>query len=298
MTSKNESYTNSTSSQLNSLGVGYESAGNLNKATKFYQQAILKKPDNCVAYANLGNVLFKKGEILTAKKAFKTSLDICPSYAPSLNNLGNIELKAGRLVVAKKMLLKAIDSSKDNREKAVIYRSLATLYKKKDNNEKFKHYQQLAKKSETTYILKDVPFFQQKPNQCGVSALASAYNFYGLDQTPEEIASRVYEKEKKGSLNLKMLIDAKKQGLDAFLISGSMSYLKNELRRGNLSLLMIRPILGENHFVVLVGFEGDDVVIVHDGEEPFARYNNKSFLKDWQETGFSTIVVRNKLKNN
>ncbi len=52
--------------------------------------------DNAVAHNNLGNVLFKMGDIEDALAHFQTALQIKPDLAEAHNNLGNALLKKGR----------------------------------------------------------------------------------------------------------------------------------------------------------------------------------------------------------
>ena len=54
-------------------------------------------------------------------------------------------------------------------------------------------------------VVEDVPFYPQERYQCGPASLASVLNYLGVKVSPEEIASDIYSKTAKGTLDIDMV---------------------------------------------------------------------------------------------
>lgn len=300
-------YSKYTSEELNDFGVVYEQAGNLRQAERVYKKALAKDPANHIAASNLANVYCQKGKLNKAVSTYQKALTICPDYVPALNNLSNVQIETKDYASAEQNLQKALELAETSQEKRAIYLSFATLKEKtgdKDQAEKWTQ-QAAALKPEMTSL--DVPFFKQEQYNCGPAALACVYNFFGIKQNPEDISKRIYNRKQKGSLNLKLLIDAREQGLEATMYSGSFERIKQAIDNQIPLILMlsgsagsIKPLtgLGSNehpmHYVVVVGYEGDEVstVVTHDGYQPYKRYKREILEQEWSATGYCTIEMR------
>lgn len=141
----------------------------------------------------------------------------------------------------------------------------------------------------------NVPFFADDTDQCGPSALASVLTFWGQSIDPHELKKEIYLDQLKGSLSMDLLLAAQSRGFDARLYSGNIDDLKTELRKGHPLVAFINrgfdffPI---GHYVVVNGY--DDArqgLYVHSGlvKNKFVHY--KSFLKDWNKTQRSTLLI-------
>jgi tetratricopeptide (TPR) repeat protein len=300
-------YSKYTSKELNDFGVVYEQAGNLREAERVYKQALVKDPANCIAASNLANVYCKNGKLDEAAGTYRKALTICPDYVPALNNLANVQIEIRKYAGAEQNLQKALKLAETRPEKRAVYLSLALLKERTGEKQEAEKWTQKAAAIRPVTIIADVPFFKQKQYDCGPAALACVYNFFGVKQNPDEIAKRVYSRKQKGSLNLKLLIDAREQGLTATMYSGSFEQIKQAVDNQTPLILMLSAPAGSAksfagsdgnegllHYVVVVGYEGNDVsaVVAHDGYKPHKRYTRDVLEKQWAPTGYCTIEIR------
>lgn len=140
-----------------------------------------------------------------------------------------------------------------------------------------------------------VPFYSDNTDQCGPSALASVLTFWGPPIDPPILKKEIYLDHLKGSLSIDLLLAAQNRGFKAHLYSGSIDDLKSELKKGHPLVAFINrgfdfyPI---GHYVVINGYdEARRGLYVHSGsaQNKFVRY--KSFLKDWDKTQRSTLLI-------
>src|SRR5687767_6827273 len=62
-------------------------------------------------------------------------------------------------------------------------------------------------------VLLEVPFFPDKTNQCGPSALAGVLSFWGKPADPAKLREEMYLDKLKGTLPLDLFLTAKAHGL-------------------------------------------------------------------------------------
>jgi protein O-mannosyl-transferase len=62
-----------------------------------WTDTLAKNPDSWIAHSNLGNVLFRKGQVDEALKQFQKALEICPNYPEADINLGAAIFQKGQV---------------------------------------------------------------------------------------------------------------------------------------------------------------------------------------------------------
>jgi ABC-type bacteriocin/lantibiotic exporter with double-glycine peptidase domain len=140
-----------------------------------------------------------------------------------------------------------------------------------------------------------IPFYPQKKYQCGPASLAAVLNFWGQNDSPEQIAQAIYLPRLKGSLSLDLWRYASDKGYDARMQEGSLEKLQAHLARKqpviaflNLGLTFF-PI---GHFLVVVGLDPkQQVVIAYSGTEKDKRIPYREFLSDWKKTRYWSLVI-------
>jgi tetratricopeptide (TPR) repeat protein len=287
-------YSKYTAEQLNDFGVVYERAGNLPEARRAYSKALEKDPANHVAASNLGNICYQNGEYEKAFACYKKALILCPDYVPALNNLANAQIETKDYVGARENLQKALELAETKEERRAVHLSLALLHECAGDTAVPPDWIEKANETKSATIIADVPFYRQTKYNCGAAALATVYDFLDVPQTVEEISKRIYNREQKGSLNLQLLIDAREQGLTATMYSGSFQQIKDAVDEEIPLILMISAGGDSLHYVVAVGYEGDDLatILVHDGYEPHKKYKRDILDSQWRATGYCTIEIR------
>lgn len=143
-------------------------------------------------------------------------------------------------------------------------------------------------------IINRVPFYPQEDYQCGPSSLAGVMNYYGINVSPEEIASEIYSKSARGTLNLEILFYAEKKGLKAERYSGNIDDLRDKIKAGHPLIVLVDYGYGPiqaNHFMVIVGYN-ESGVFANSGREEKKFISFKDFLKIWDRTGNWTLHIK------
>jgi len=143
--------------------------------------------------------------------------------------------------------------------------------------------------------LLSVPFFPDNTDQCGPSALSSVLTFWGASIAPAELKKEIYLAHLKGSLPLDLLLSAENHGFKARLYSGGIEDVKSQLRKGEPLIAFINrgfdfyPI---GHYVVVVGYDEERRgLYVHSGLKKNRFVSYKRFLRDWDKTERSTLLI-------
>lgn len=144
-----------------------------------------------------------------------------------------------------------------------------------------------------SHLIRNVPFFPQEIYQCGPASLAGVLNYWGILITPEEIASEIYSRSAKGTLNIDMVWYSEKKGLKADFYNGSVEDLKKKIDSGFPLIVMVDygfGIVQQNHFMVIVGYS-DERIIANSGREQLKHISLKSFTKPWERAKFWTLWI-------
>ncbi len=146
---------------------------------------------------------------------------------------------------------------------------------------------------QSSHLIENVPFFPQEIYQCGPASLAGVLNYWGTLITPKEIASEIYSRSAKGTLNIDMVLYAEKKGLKADFYQGSVKDLKDKINSGFPLIVLVDYGFGmvqQNHFMVVVGHD-DNGIIANSGRERLKSISLKGFNKSWKKTNFWTLWI-------
>ncbi len=145
-------------------------------------------------------------------------------------------------------------------------------------------------------IIGNVPFHPQEDHQCGPASLAGVLNYQGLGISPEEIARDLFSKSAGGTLTIDMALYPQRKGFSALNYSGSLKDLREKIDSGYPLIVMVDygfSVWQANHFMVVVGYNNDGV-IVNSGKKEHERIENNAFLRTWRRTDFWTLLVKKK----
>ncbi len=145
-------------------------------------------------------------------------------------------------------------------------------------------------------VIENVPFYPQKDYQCGPASLAGVFNYLGLRITPEAIAKDIFSRSAGGTLTIDMVLYAREKGFSAVDYSGGIRDLREKIDAGSPVIVMVDygfSVWQKNHFMVVVGYD-DDGVVVNSGREKGEFVRNDSFLKTWKRTGFWSLWIKKK----
>ncbi|MCX7913473.1 MAG: C39 family peptidase [Thermodesulfovibrionales bacterium] len=143
-------------------------------------------------------------------------------------------------------------------------------------------------------IIENVPFYPQKEFQCGPASLASILNYYGIMTTPDEIAQEIFSKTAKGTLNLDMVIYARKKGLRANHYVGSFADLQRNIDDGNPVIVLVDygfSFYRHYHFLVVIGYN-DEGVFFNSGDPKKEFMPIEDFMPLWRRTNYWTLLIK------
>ncbi len=143
--------------------------------------------------------------------------------------------------------------------------------------------------------LTDVVFFAQEDYQCGPAALAMALNWAGKKITPEALSPEVYLPERRGSLQLELLANARRHGAVPYVIRTQLADLLTEVAAGD--PVVVLQNLGLSwypkwHYAVVVGFDlARDEVVLRSGLQARHIVPLALFERTWRRADYWAIVV-------
>lgn len=144
-----------------------------------------------------------------------------------------------------------------------------------------------------TRLIANVPFYPQEPDRCGPSVLAEALNFWNADVEPDKIASEVYSKSAKGTLDTDLLFYARKRGFKAQIYEGNIKDLEQKIDSGLPLIVMVDYgfwVYQKAHFMLVVGY-GKDFVIANSGRERLKYISKGEFMRTWKRANYDTLLV-------
>lgn len=153
--------------------------------------------------------------------------------------------------------------------------------------------------AEEIHIIKNVPFYEDKNNQCGPSSLASVINYWQTRKhsfdpvTPRDISSKIYSEGARGTLGIDLEFYARGKGFHTIQYSGSIEDIKKNIVDGNPIIILVDFgffFYQKNHFMVVTGYSSDGIIVHSGSEEKFISFDNLE--KIWGKTRFWTLIVK------
>lgn len=145
-------------------------------------------------------------------------------------------------------------------------------------------------------LINKVPFYPQDDYQCGPASLAGVLNYWGVSVTPDDVAKDIYSASARGTLNIDMLLYVNKKGLYALQYVGSWDDLKKKINNKYPLIVLVDygfSVYQANHFMVVVGYN-DDGVVVNSGKTEHMFIDKEKFLKAWKRANFWTLLIKQK----
>lgn len=143
--------------------------------------------------------------------------------------------------------------------------------------------------------LADTPFYPQRTDQCGPSALATVLRAARVRVTPSELMPSVYIPGREGSLQLELLAATRSYGRVPYIVEPEIASLLGEIQAGRPVLVLqnlgigIAPIW---HYAVVVGFLPDESkFILRSGDNKRHLMTSSRFLRSWRRADSWGMVV-------
>jgi tetratricopeptide (TPR) repeat protein len=143
--------------------------------------------------------------------------------------------------------------------------------------------------------LDDTPFFPQQEYQCGPAALATILVASGVGVHPDELISKVYLPERRGTLQPELLAASRRYDRIPYVIPAEFPALLSEVSRGrpvlvlqNLGVRLV-PVW---HYAVVVGFSRERrEVILRSGTDKRRVTGAAVFANTWRRGGNWGVVA-------
>lgn len=141
----------------------------------------------------------------------------------------------------------------------------------------------------------DVPFYPDKTDQCGPSALASVLHYWGIRGEPDELRRDIYQARLGGSLPVDLLLAAESRGMSAEILDGSLPRLRRELDDGHPLIAFLdvgAPFMPVGHFLVITGYDDRlGGVYAHSGGDRDRFVTYAHLFRHWDKTQRWTLLV-------
>jgi ABC-type bacteriocin/lantibiotic exporter with double-glycine peptidase domain len=136
-----------------------------------------------------------------------------------------------------------------------------------------------------------VPFVAQQRDTCGPAALAMVLRFWGDSATHDALAQELDAAELRGVAGSRLAEAARSRGMTAVAYEGDGAQIRAFVGRGRPLVVAWEMGGGRFHNVVVIGFEGDDVVVHDPAEGPSRRVPERTFAARWAAAGHWTLLV-------
>lgn len=131
---------------------------------------------------------------------------------------------------------------------------------------------------------------------CGPTSLAMVYEYHGKKETTYEVAKRIYDFDARvGTFAKDIVKDAKRNGFKKTRVKTGVDFdfLEKELKAGNPVIVGVEVAWQSGHYMVVVGLEGDKVIVNDPGRSGVQRTFSRSwFLTQWNGRDRRSIVVK------
>ena len=147
-----------------------------------------------------------------------------------------------------------------------------------------------------SHHIEGVPFFPQNDYHCGPAALATVLSASGLASVvPDDLVSKVYVPDRKGSFQVEMLAAARSYGRIPYIIEPRIEHLIGEVQADNPVLVLQN--LGVSwyevwHYAVVVGYDlSSEKLVMHSGEKKRRMTKLGVFEQTWRRSDYWGVVL-------
>ncbi len=139
--------------------------------------------------------------------------------------------------------------------------------------------------------LLDVPFVSQTEALCGGAAAAMVLRYWGETTAYAEDFATLVDDSAEGITVNRLSRAIAERGWPATPFTGSTTDVEDHLARGRPIIALIEDRPGRYHYVVVVAWTGDRVVVHDPANGPFRIVSRTAFDRAWAVTGRTTMLV-------
>ncbi|GBD38608.1 hypothetical protein HRbin37_00859 [bacterium HR37] len=150
--------------------------------------------------------------------------------------------------------------------------------------------------SESSKVIKNVPFIKQEDQFCGPAALESLLRFYGTPVDQREIAKEVYTPKLRGALITDMEYFARKMGYKTDIRNGSIDELVSFIDGGIPLIVLVdlgNAVISVPHYYVVYGYDRKKrVFFIHTGNKGNQEIGFDKLDGEWKRMNRLMLVIK------
>jgi ABC-type bacteriocin/lantibiotic exporter with double-glycine peptidase domain len=139
--------------------------------------------------------------------------------------------------------------------------------------------------------LLQVPFVPQQKDTCAAASLAMVMTYWQAPVSHDEIAAALVSPELHGIAGSQLRDFARERGFLAIAYEGDLQNLRDYVEKGRPLIVAWKTGRDRYHDVVVVGFEGDSVVVNDPDAGPERAVPREVFEKRWAGARHWTLLV-------
>jgi ABC-type bacteriocin/lantibiotic exporter with double-glycine peptidase domain len=136
-----------------------------------------------------------------------------------------------------------------------------------------------------------VPFVPQQKDTCAAAALAMVMSYWQVPANHDEIAAALVSPELHGIAGSRLRDFARERGFQAIAYEGDLQNLQDYVEKGRPLIVAWKMARDRYHDVVVLGFEGDAVLVNDPDAGPGRAVPKDVFEKRWAGAGHWTLLV-------
>lgn len=139
--------------------------------------------------------------------------------------------------------------------------------------------------------LLDVPYIAQSEALCGGAAIAMVMRYWGARGVYAETFASLVDHAAGGIRGTALIGALQSRGFAAVSFAGDAARVQAALAGARPPIALIEDRPGRFHYVVIVGWHGDQVTLHDPARAPFRVLPEQAFLRAWSISGFWTLVA-------
>jgi hypothetical protein len=137
----------------------------------------------------------------------------------------------------------------------------------------------------------DVPYLPQSEALCGGAAIAMVMRYWGTGGVYAETFADLLDADAKGIRGRDLMRALERYGFEAVSLEGDAPRIQERLAKRQPAIALIEDRPGRLHYVVIVGWRGDRVIVHDPARSPFRVFDVKAFARAWSASRFWTLIA-------
>ena len=143
--------------------------------------------------------------------------------------------------------------------------------------------------------LLDVPYLPQTDDLCGGAAVAMVLRYWGQPQVYPDDFLPLVDRSASGIRTDVLTADVRRRGWQALLLTGDgaprADVVRDHVNRGRPVIALVQVAPDRYHYVVIVAFTGDRVILHDPAQAPFRVLSRAEFEPAWAAAGGWALLV-------